>query len=348
MTKQIITGIASYGMSGRVFHAPLLHVNSGFKLKTIVERTPKGSQKIYPYISIVNSLEALLNDPEIELVVINTPDKTHFDFCSDALEHGKNVIVEKPFTITVDEAEKLKKLAEDKGLVLSVFQNRRWDGDFLTVKKVIEQKLLGRLVSFESHFNRYRPDIPQNTWKEEPQAGAEVLYNLGSHMLDQVYDLFGMPKSLRAFIGTQRANSKIEDYYDIILEYKDLQVMTRASYLVREPGPRYMLNGTDGTFMKYGIDPQEDKLKAGNMPEGESWGAENPDNFGYLHSTFGGLNIKGTIETIQGNYQAYYDNIHAAIRKKSKLEVPPQQSIDLMKLITAAIQSSKEGKDVVF
>ncbi|MCC5929611.1 MAG: Gfo/Idh/MocA family oxidoreductase [Cyclobacteriaceae bacterium] len=348
MDSQIKTGIASYGMSGVVFHAPLLHVHSGFAIGKIVERSPKGSKERYPYVETCRSISEMLEDTSLELIVINTPDDTHYTYCKQALEAGKHVVVEKPFTIKVDDAIELKELAEKKGKVLSVFQNRRWDGDYLTVKKVIEEKMLGRLVSFESHFNRYRPQIPTGTWKEEALAGGEVLYNLGSHMIDQVYDLFGMPLGLRAYIGKQRDNSKIDDFYDVILYYDDLQVFTRASYLVREPGPRYMLNGTDGSFMKFGLDPQEDMLKAGNLPSGDQWGKEAPNTYGYIHSNLQGLPFKGTIETIPGNYGAYYDNIYEAIRHGKPLIVPPAQSIDLMRIIEAAMLSSAEKRDVSF
>ncbi|MCK5104695.1 MAG: Gfo/Idh/MocA family oxidoreductase, partial [Cyclobacteriaceae bacterium] len=170
----IKTGIASYGMSGLVFHGPLLHVNPGFDVVKIVERSYKGSKERYPDITIVRSIEELLRDEHIELIIVNTPDATHYEYCKMALKAGKHVVVEKPFTIKFEEAAELVELSKKEGQLLSVFQNRRWDGDFITVKKVVHEKLLGRLVSFESHFDRYRNFIQPNTWKEEPTAGAEI------------------------------------------------------------------------------------------------------------------------------------------------------------------------------
>ena len=249
-------------MSGLVFHAPLLNTNPGFDMTTIVERSYKGSKERYPDVHVVRSVEELINDTHLELIVVNTPDATHFEYCKKALEAGKHVVVEKPFTMNTEEAEKLIALAKKQDRLLSVFQNRRWDGDYLTVKKVVDEKLLGRLVSFESHFDRYRNFIQPNTWKEEPNAGAEIVFNLGAHMIDQAYDLFGMPNSVFAEIGIQRTGGKVDDYYNIVLEYDDIHVNLKSSYLVREEGPRYIVHGTEGSFLKWGLDPQEDALKA--------------------------------------------------------------------------------------
>jgi len=342
----IKTGIASYGMSGLVFHAPLLHVNKGFDMVKVVERSYKGSKERYPYIHVVKSYEELLQDDSLELIIVNTPDETHFEYCKMALEAGKHAVVEKPFTMKVNEAEMLISLAKKNGKVLSVFQNRRWDGDYLTVKKVIQNQALGRLVSFESHFDRYRNFIQPNTWKEDPNAGAEIVYNLGAHMIDQAYDLFGMPKSVSADIGIQRTGGKVDDYYNIIMRYDDIYVNLKSSYLVREEGPRYIVHGTDGSFLKWGIDPQEVDLKEGKYPDEPGWGVEPKKLWGKLNTELNGLHYTGRIETIAGNYLAYYNNIFDVIRGDSTLIVPPEQSLDVMKIIEAAIESSHIGNAV--
>jgi len=342
----IKTGIASYGMSGLVFHAPLLHVNKGFDMVKVVERSYKGSKERYPYIHVVKSYEELLQDDSLELIIVNTPDETHFEYCKMALEAGKHAVVEKPFTMKVNEAEMLISLAKKNGKVLSVFQNRRWDGDYLTVKKVIQNQALGRLVSFESHFDRYRNFIQPNTWKEDPNAGAEIVYNLGAHMIDQAYDLFGMPKSVSADIGIQRTGGKVDDYYNIIMRYDDIYVNLKSSYLVREEGPRYIVHGTDGSFLKWGIDPQEVDLKEGKYPDEPGWGVEPKKLWGKLNTELNGLHYTGRIETIAGNYLAYYNNIFDVIRGNSTLIVPPEQSLDVMKIIEAAIESSHIGNAV--
>lgn len=346
--KPIKTGIASYGMSGLVFHAPLLHVNPGFEIIKIVERSNKGSKDRYPYVSTVRSFEELLRDEEIELIIVNTPDATHYEYSKMALEAGKHIVVEKPFVIKLQEADELVELAKRKGRLLSVFQNRRWDGDFLTSKKVVQEKLLGRLVSFESHFDRYRNFIQPNTWKEEPNAGAEILYNLGAHMIDQVYDLFGMPNSVSADIGIQRSGGKVDDFYNVVLRYASLHVSLKSSYMVREEGPRYILHGTEGSFLKWGLDPQEDALKSGRYPDEPSWGQEPKKLWGKLNTEINGLHYTGRLETISGNYQSFYNNIYEAIRSGAELIVKPKQSLDLMKIIEGAIESNRTGNSVRF
>jgi scyllo-inositol 2-dehydrogenase (NADP+) len=344
----IKTGIASYGMSGMVFHAPLLHVNPGFETVKIMERTYKGSKERYTDVSIVRSFDQLIHDKDIELIVVNTPDKTHFEYCKAALNAGKHVVVEKPFTIRFQEAAELAELAKKKRRVLSVFQNRRWDGDYLTVKKIIENNWLGRLVSFESHFDRYRNFIQPGTWKEEPVAGAEIVYNLGAHMIDQAYELFGMPKSVLAEIGIQRTNGKVDDFYTISLKYDQIPVCLKASYLVREEGPRYILHGTEGSFLKWGLDPQEADLKAGKFPNEPGWGTEPKKYWGKLNTDLGGLHFTGRTETIPGNYSAYYDNIYDVIRNGAELIVKPNESLDLMRIIEGAIESNRTGNTVKF
>lgn len=340
----IKTAIASYGMSGMVFHAPLLHVHSGFDIVKIAERTYRAARERYPYVSVVKSIDELLADDHIELIVINTPDDTHFEYCRQALEAGKHVVVEKPFAMNSAEVEVLMNLAKKQKRILSVFQNRRWDGDYQTVKKVVQQQMLGRLVSFESHFDRYRNFIQPNTWKDAPVAGAEIVYNLGTHMIDQAYDLFGMPQSVSADIGIQRTDGKIDDFYNIILRYDNLHVNLKASYLVREAGPRYILHGTDGSFLKWGLDPQEAQLKAGMFPNQPGYGVEDKKDWGKLNSDINGVHVTGRIETHSGNYLAFYDNIHDAIRNGDALIVKPEQSLDVMRIVEAAIESNSSGQ----
>lgn len=344
----IKTGIASYGMSGKVFHAPLLHVHAGFEIHKIVERSYKGSKERYPSVSIARSFEELCEDEQLELIIVNTPDATHFEYTQMALEAGKHAVVEKPFTMTVEEARELIALAKRSKCVLSVFQNRRWDGDFLTAKKVIDEKLLGRLVSFESHFDRYRSFIQPNTWKEVPNAGAEILFNLGAHMIDQAYVLFGMPESVSADIGIQRTDGKVDDFYNVVLRYKDLHASLKASYMVREAGPRYILHGTEGSFLKWGLDPQEADLNAGKYPDEPAWGVEPRKLWGKLNTDLNGMHFTGRIKTIPGNYLSYYENIYDVIREGKELIVKPEQSLDLMQIFEAAIESSKSGNTVRF
>ena len=260
--KQIVTGLAAYGMSGSLFHAPFISINPGFELKYIVERTKNNAKERYPDTGIVRSFDELLAVPEIELVVVNTPDVTHYEYTKKALLAGKHVVVEKPFVFTVKEGYELIELANEKSRVLCVFQNRRWDGDFLTIRKLLESGVLGRVVEFSSSYQRYRNFIQQQTWKEVADNRVGITYNLGSHMVDQAVVLFGMPEAVYADIDKLREGSVVDDYYYIQLIYPKQKVSLRASYLVREETPRYYIHGTEGSFVKYGIDPQEDLLKA--------------------------------------------------------------------------------------
>ena len=265
-----------------------------------------------------------------------------------ALEAGKHVVVEKPFTHTVKQGEILLNIADKRKKILSVFQNRRWDGDFLTVRKIVENEWLGRLVEFESFYMRYRNFIQPNTWKESASQGIGLTYNLGSHMIDQAVVLFGMPESVWADIDSMRAGSEIDDYYNIKLFYPDIKVSLKASYLVREEGPRYTLHGTNGSFLKYGIDPQEEMLKQGGNPSMPNWGKEPEAQWGILNTELNGIHFRGKVETVAGNYSAYYDNIYNAIRKHTELEVMPEQALNVLHIIEAAIESSHSGHIIDF
>lgn len=342
--NRIQTGLASFGMSGKVFHMPVLTHHPGFCLSKIVERSKNEVQKDCPGIVSVRSYDELLEDGNIELIIVNTPDPTHFEYARKALEAGKHVIVEKPFTHTIGQGEDLLNLAEKQNRVLSVFQNRRWDGDFLTVRKIIENGWLGRLVEFESNYMRYRNYIQPDTWKESAIQGIGISYNLGSHMIDQALLLFGMPEAVWADIDSVRAGSEIDDYYLIKLIYPDIKVTLKASYLVREEGPRYILHGTHGSFIKYGIDPQEDMLKRGGNPSMPGWGREAEESWGMLNTDLNGMHIRGRVETIAGNYAAFYDNIYDVIRNHAELEVLPSQALNVIHVIETAIESSRSGQ----
>ena len=342
----IKTALLSYGMSGEIFHAPLLAVNPGFELTTVLQRNSDKAKQRYPHTKIVRSVDEVINDSAVELVVINTPNVSHHQFATQALEAGKHVIVEKPFTVTTQEADDLIALAKKKNRQLTVFQNRRWDGDFMTVKKVVDNKWVGKIAEFELHYDRYRNYIEANTWKEEQGPGSGILYNLGSHMLDQVLALFGIPLEVDARVGIQRPNGKVEDFYDIRMHYKDFHAIVKSSYLVREATPRYILHGTEGSFVKYGIDPQEQALKDGKIPGSVGWGTEGKDLWGKLNATVGGLHFDGPVETLAGDYTQFYKNLYDSIRDGKPLAVKPEESRDGIRLIEACYDSSRLRKAV--
>ena len=339
----IKTGLAAFGMSGKVFHAPLLHAHPEFELKAIVERKYRGVRECYPEVQVVHSFSDLIADDKLELIIVNTPETTHYELAKMALEAGKHVVVEKPFTVYPEEGEELIALAASKGLMLSVFQNRRWDSDFLTVRKVLAGNLLGRLVSYEAHFDRYKDQVKKGAWKEERVTGGEILYNLGAHLLDQALLLFGKPLFVWADIGVQRAGGVADDYYNLAMGYSGLHVTLKSSYQVREKGPRYILHGTDGSFLKWGMDPQEDQLKSGKNPLDDDFGLENKKNRGKLNTNIGELHFTGRIESLKGNYMAYYDNIARAIREGDEPAVKPEQALEVVRIIRAAIESNERG-----
>ena len=332
-------------MSGEVFHAPLIEASPHFHLKTVGERSTFKVNQRYPSVKSVKSYTDILNDESIELVVVNTPNETHYSFTKEALEAGKHVIVEKPFTVTSDEASQLTTLAKEKKKILSVFQSRRWDGDFLTLQQVVKDGLVGKVVEFEAHYDRFRNYIEPNTWKEEAKPGTGILYNLGSHMLDQAVVLWGMPEEVDARVGAHRPGGKVADYYDIRLVYKDILIIVKSSYLVKEQGPRYILHGTEGSFVKYGIDPQEQALKEGKQP-GINWGVEDKRWWGKLNSTVKGITVEEQVETLPGNYPAFYQNIYEVIREGKPLAVKPQESRDVIRLIEMCYESNQLRKAI--
>lgn len=342
--KTIHTALLSFGMSGGVFHGPLLMAHPGFELTHVYERVHNKSSQCYPSIKVVRDVREIFDNPSIELVVVNTPNNSHFEYTRDALNAGKHVVVEKPFTVTVAEADELIALAKKKNRILTVFQNRRWDGDFLTVKKVVEEGLLGKIVEVETHYDRFRNTVETTNWKERAEVGVGILYNLGSHMIDQVLDLFGMPLDLDARMGIQRPGGLVDDFYDIRMTYPSMNVIIKSSYLVREAGPRYVLHGVSGSFVKYGIDPQEQALKDGGIPGSPGWGKDEEQFWGKINTT----EREGRIETIPGDYLAYYQNVFEVIRENKTLAVRPEQSRDGMRLIEACFVSNRERRAVKF
>ncbi len=346
MSNPVKTAIASFGMSGQVFHGPSLKVNPHFQVVKVLERSKNLSEKVLPEATIARSFNEILQDPEVELVIVNTPDVYHYEMAKAALEAGKHIVVEKPVAQKSNEAEKLLELAKEKGVVFTVYQNRRWDGDFRTVQKVLEEGKTGRLIEFESHFDRYRTEIAPNTWKEEGDEYSGVLYNLGSHMVDQAYVLFGKPTAVTAHLKIVRTKGVVTDYYDIRLEYDGFSAIIKCSYLVKDPGPRYTIHGEYGTFYKSGIDPQEELLKQGHLPNEEGWGTEPAETWGTLFYEEDGEDIEELVETIPGDYNIFYNNVYDAIRNKAELFVKPEETIDVLKILEACLVSNKEKRTV--
>ena len=338
---KIQTAIIGFGLSGRVFHAPFISTHAGFKLFKVVERKGNLSKDLYPDVEIVRDYKDLLKDDNLELVIIATPNILHFDLAREFLSAGKHVVVEKPFTPSSAEADELIKLSEETGKKIFVFQNRRWDGDFKTIQQVVYQGYLGEILEFEAHFDRFAPGSRRSAWQDEPLPAGGGLYDLGSHLIDQALVLFGLPHSVFADIRAQRKGSQVDDYFEVNLYYEKLKVTLKASVFVKEKGPRYILHGTKGSFIKYGIDPQEEMLKQGLMPDSEAWGKEDPDYWGIMNAELHGQQFYGTIETESGNYMGFYDNVHEVITKGSGQAVLPEEARNVIRIIELAFESHR-------
>lgn len=344
--NEINVGLIGYGMASSVFHAPFITATPGLNLTKVFERKSSLSKDEYPSVEVVRDIDELLRDESIDLIVVATPNSTHFELAKRALAAGKNVIVEKPFTLTSSQARELIDLAKEKGVLLSAHQNRRWDGDFLTVQKIVGSGLLGTLVEYEAHYDRFR-DKPRGGWKESDE-GTGCLYDLGSHLIDQAQVLFGLPQRITADVRTQRDFSKVVDNFELILHYDRLKVTLKSGLLVREPLPRYILLGSKGSFVKYGLDPQEDALNQGRRPTEPNWGIEPRSQWGRMNTEIDHLHFEGEIETEAGCYQAYYQNIAATLRREAELAVKPEEAFNTIRIIELALQSNSEKRSVPF
>ena len=346
--KPIVTALCSFGMSGQVFHGPSLKVLPQYKIHKILERHKRISETHYPHAIIVTEFEKIIHDPEIELVIVNTPDYLHFDMAKQALEAGKHVVVEKPFVKKSEDAVELIEIARKKKVLLTVYQNRRLDGGFLTLQKILENNLLGRIVEYESHYDRYRNFIQEGSWKEDGDERTGVLFNLGSHIVDQALVLFGKPRAVSADLSVLRTGGRTTDQFNIRLHFDRFVAILRCSYLVREMGPQYIIHGTEGSFVKMGTDPQEEMLKVNRLPDEPGWGKEPPSDWGKLNTSINGIHFEGKIETIPGNYALFYTNLYHAIRAGEPLMVQPEEALMTIRVLEACLESNRLGKTVDF
>lgn len=346
--QPIQTALLSFGMSGKLFHAPFIEVHPGFTLYAVWERSRDEARKKYPQVKTYRSLEELLEDKAVELVIVNTPNYTHFEYAKKALLAGKDVIVEKPFTVTVAEGAELMTIAEKGNRKLSVYQNRRYDSDFKTVRDVLKKGWLGNIIEAEFHFDRYREDLSPKKHKETPGPGTGALYDLGAHLIDQALQLFGRPASIFADIQTVRKLSQVDDYFELLLYYPGMRVRLRCSYLVREALPGYILHGSKGSFIKPKTDVQEADLMAGKIPGGSDWGIEPEAEKGLLHTEKEGQIVRAYIPSFQGNYLDYYTGIYEAIRNNKPLPVSAEEGLEVIRVIEKAFASSREKRVLAY
>lgn len=340
----INVGLIGYGLSGRIFHGAILKYVEGFTVSKISTRSNEKSkiaQNDFPEAEIVKNYEDITRDPNIDLVVISTPNIHHFPIAENALNNNKHVIIEKPFTVTSIEAKLLIKLAIKKDCLLSVYHNRRFDSDLLTVKKIINSELLGEIVEFESHFDRFRNEIKENSWREEKIPGSGVLFDLGSHLIDQALHLFGIPKEIYCDISNQRGGS-VDDNFDLIMYYESLKVTLKASTLVKEPLPRFIISGKKGSFQKYGLDVQENDLRSGKRPNYPEWGEEPEEIWGILNT----IDSRKIYKSTPGNYRLFYENIFDVLSENKELLITPTEAMNVIWIIEKAILSNIEKRRI--
>lgn len=333
--KPIKTGILSFGMSGKVFHAPFLNLHPGFELTAVVERSDKKAMHFYPDIRSFDSVDALLTDPEIELVVVTTPTSTHFDFALKALQSGKHVLLEKAFAITSEQAEILFKKASERNLRILPYQNRRFDTDFLSVREVLATGKLGKLVEVHVRFDRYRPEIGPKAFKETPIPGSGLMYDLGPHLLDQVITLFGCPLRWTKTLGYNRNKTQVDDFFHIHLEYPDgLQVFVTANMLVVDVQPAYVLHGSRGSYVKHRSDVQESQLVGGMTPDNPLYGWEEAGSEGMLSTISAeGKVIRQQVSLKQSSYMGIFDAAYRSIRFGEAYLVTEKQMVQQLKIM---------------
>jgi len=341
-------GLIGFGLAGQAFHAPMIRGIGGMELACVLERHTNKAKQRYPEVRIARSLDEMLSDKTINLVAVATPNDSHFSYAKACLEADRDVVVDKPMTATLAEAQELVRLAEQRGRLLSVYQDRRWDGAFLTIKKLVETGELGAVVEYEARFDRFRLDAKPGAWREQadfPAAG--VLWDLGPHLIDGALVLFGEPKALSASALRQRESSAVDDAFDVFMEYPRLRVTLRARIIAYAPSHHLLLHGTQGSFVKYGMDPQEQILRSDHCPDGldwgKDWGLEAEERWGTLTR----VNEKPRkIPTERGDYRGFYANVRDAIENRAPLDVTAEQFLRSTRALVLAHKSSRERRVV--
>ena len=351
--KPIGVAVLGFGLAGRVFHSPFISAVPGFDLRSILQRSGDSAKQAYPHVTLARSLAEVLNDPTIELVVVGTPNDTHLPFAEAALHAGKHVVIDKPIAPTADGVAGLMRLARERSLLVAPFHNRRWDGDFLTVRHLLSQERLGRLVSFSSRFDRFRPIPRPGTWKEAESDAHGLLLDLGPHLVDQALALFGLPSTVNASVRRERKGTAIEDAFDIVLTFPSgPRVHLGSSLISADPHPRFLLQGTHGSYRKFGVDPQEPTLVAGghvpSLGSGDTWLSESPEAYGSLTLCADPALDPSTLThqdlpTMRGDYRLFYRNVLGALRGEAPLSVTPADAWVTLRLLEFARESSQSG-----
>jgi scyllo-inositol 2-dehydrogenase (NADP+) len=336
-------GLVGFGLAGRVFHAPVIDRVDGLRLSTVVHRSADAGESSYGPARVVRSVDELLADDRIRLVVIATPNTSHADLARACLESGRHVVVDKPFVVSSAEAAPLVDTARRMRLVLTAFHNRRWDGDFLTVQRLVEQETCGRIVLLESRFERYRPK-PRGVWRERAGPGSGILFDLAPHLVDQAVTLFGLPEALTSDVRIERDGGAVDDAFDVTLHYPGLRVVLRSTMLASAPGPRFVLQGAKGSYVKYHLDPQESRLSGIEPWPGNFWDQEPRERWGTLTRVGPTGSTSDLLPTEAGDYRQFYANVRDAIRGTAPLAVTAEQATDVIRLLELAIESSRDRR----
>lgn len=343
----IDVGLIGYGLAGRAFHAPVIRAVPGLRLAAILQRRGNEAKEKYPDVRILRSLEELLAIEEIRLVVIATPNDTHFSLAKQCLEAGRDVVVDKPFTTTLAEGRALVTFAQRVRRLLTVYQNRRYDGDFQAIRKLVAEGTLGRIVRFETTYDRYRPQLKPGAWRETTRAGSGILFDIAPHLIDHTLMLFGLPQAVTADVRIEREGAVTDDAFDIMLFYeRGMRAVLRSSILAAATRPRFVLHGTAGSFVKQTFDPQENNLRHGKIPTDTAWGAEPEDNWGVLTVPSGEGFTRRRIPSASCDYRDYYANVRDALLGNAALAVSPQWALDLMRLLEMAKESSEKHRTI--
>jgi scyllo-inositol 2-dehydrogenase (NADP+) len=334
-------GVVGFGLAGRAFHSAVISRVPGLCLAAIVQRTGDQAAQTYPETRIVRSFDELLAVPEIRLVVIASPNHTHFDFAKRALQAGRDVLVDKPFANSIAEAVELLQLAKAKGRLLTVYQNRRFDGDFAAIRELVAAGTLGRIVNFETHYDRYRPNLKPGVWREQTGPGNGIWFDIGPHLIDHAMVLFGEPESITADIRIIRDHAVADDSFDVVLQYPNkLRATLSSSILAAATRPRFVLQGALATFIKQSFDPQEIGLRFDRVPANGPWGAEPEENWGVLTTPEGDGFKTRRIAGLPVDYRNYYTNLRDALLGTAQLEVSPQAALNVMQVLELARQSN--------
>ena len=348
MSEAIRAGVVGFGLAGQIFHAAVIHETPGLELAAIVERSTNLAAARYSGVRVARSVEEMLADPTVTLCVVATPNESHHAVAEACLRAGRHVVVDKPLALTSEAVERLAHIAREEGKTLSAFHNRRWDGDFCTLRALLASGRVGDPVSFESHFDRFRPQPREGAWREKAEAGGGILLDLGPHLIDQALALFGAPTSLWADVRSNRAGSAVDDAFDLELAYEGvsdarlhpLRVWLRATMVAASPGARFLLHGTKGSYEKWGLDPQEAALKNGARFADEEFGAEPASAWGILSLPDG---TSETVPTLRGDYRQYYEDVQDAILGNAPLTVGVGAAWSVARLIELARESSRTG-----